>query len=145
MNKLSLFLGCIVPNRYPGIEKATKLCLQRLEIDASDLPGASCCPAPGVFQSFDKKTWLTLASRNLCLSEAIDADLLTICNGCYATLADTNRTLKEDNGAKAGVNEKLSEIGREFAGKIEVRHIVESGKKSCTRLTSGLQCTTDAI
>ena len=68
MTKLALFLGCIVPNRYPGIENATKLCLQKLEIDASDLPGASCCPAPGVFKSFDKATWLALASRNIVLS-----------------------------------------------------------------------------
>ncbi|MDY9924744.1 hypothetical protein [Methanosarcina sp.] len=48
-----------------------------------------------------------------------------MCNGCYATLADTNRILREDDETKAGVNEKLSEIGKGFTGNIEVRHIVE--------------------
>jgi CoB--CoM heterodisulfide reductase, subunit B len=125
MEKLSLFLGCIVPNRYPGIEKATKLCLQKLDIDVSDLPGASCCPAPGVFKSFDKATWLALASRNIVLSEKMGRDVLTVCNGCYGSLADANLELKKDPELKARTNNCLKEIGMEFKGTVEVRHIIE--------------------
>lgn len=125
MEKLSLFLGCIVPNRYPGIEKATKLCLQKLDIDVSDLPGASCCPAPGVFKSFDKATWLALASRNIVLSEKMGRDVLTVCNGCYGSLADANLELKKDSELKARTNNCLKEIGMEFKGTVEVRHIIE--------------------
>lgn len=125
MEKLSLFLGCIVPNRYPGIEKATKLCLQKLDIDVSDLPGASCCPAPGVFKSFDKATWLALASRNIVLSEKMGRDVLTVCNGCYGSLADANLELKKDPELKADTNNCLKEIGMEFKGTVEVRHIIE--------------------
>ncbi len=125
MAKLSLFLGCIVPNRYPGIEKATKLCLQKLEVDVCDLPGASCCPAPGVFKSFDKATWLALASRNIVLSEKLGRDILTICNGCYGSLADANIELKKDPEIRAQTNSYLKRIGMEFKGTIEVRHIIE--------------------
>ncbi len=125
MTKLSLFLGCIVPNRYPGIEKATKLCLQRLGVDVSDLPGASCCPAPGVFKSFDKATWLALASRNIVLSERMGRDILTVCNGCYGSLADANMELKRDPEMRASTNNCLKGIGMEFKGTIEVRHIIE--------------------
>ncbi|MCQ1534173.1 CoB--CoM heterodisulfide reductase subunit B [Methanosarcina sp. KYL-1] len=125
MQKLSLFLGCIVPNRYPGIEKATKLCLQQLDIDAVDLPGASCCPAPGVFKSFDKASWLSLASRNIVLSEKMERDVLTVCNGCYASLADANIELKKDPELKAQTNKCLKGIGMEYLGTVEVRHIIE--------------------
>jgi len=125
MKKLSLFLGCIIPNRYPGIEKATKLCLQTLDIDVSDLPEASCCPAPGVFKSFDKATWLALASRNIVLSEKLDRDILTVCNGCYGSLADANLELKKDPELKECTNKCLKEIGMEFKGTVEIRHIVE--------------------
>jgi CoB--CoM heterodisulfide reductase subunit B len=125
MKELSLFLGCLVPNRYPGIELATKLCLAKLDIDCTDLAGASCCPAPGVFRSFDRTTWLTLASRNIVLSEQMKRDMLTICNGCFSTLADANRSIKEDESAREEVNSHLVKIGKEIKGDIDVRHIIE--------------------
>jgi heterodisulfide reductase subunit B len=125
MKGLSLFLGCLVPNRYPGIELATKLCLATLDIDCSDLPGASCCPAPGVFRSFDKSSWLTLASRNIVISEEMERDILTICNGCFSTLADANHIIQKDELAKDEVNSHLQKIGREVKGNIDVRHIIE--------------------
>lgn len=125
MSKLSLFLGCIVPNRYPGIEKATKLCLDKLDIDCLDLPGASCCPAPGVFRSFDKPTWLALAGRNIVLSEELGRDVLTICNGCYGSLMDANYELKSDAALKKSTNVHLGKIGKKYEGTVDVRHIVE--------------------
>jgi len=125
MKNLSLFLGCIVPNRYPGIEKATTICLEKLGFDSTPLSGASCCPAPGVFKSFDKASWLALAARNVVLSERMDRDLLTLCNGCYASLNDANRELKKDPALKNETNGYLKEIGLEFKGKTEVRHIIE--------------------
>ena len=125
MTKLSLFLGCIIPNRYPGIEKATYLCLEKLGIDCSDLSGASCCPAPGVFKSFDKPTWLALASRNIVLSEEMGRDVLTICNGCYGSLSDANIELKRDTELKASTNTHLGKIGKKYNGTVDVRHIVE--------------------
>jgi len=125
MSKLSLFLGCIVPNRYPGIEKATQLCLDKLDIDCFDLPGASCCPAPGVFRSFDKPTWLALVGRNIVLSEELGCDVLTICNGCYGSLTDANHELKEDAALKKSTNVHLGKIGKKYEGTVDVRHIVE--------------------
>ncbi len=125
MNKLSLFLGCLIPNRYPGIEKATKLVLDRLEIKWSELKEASCCPAPDVFRSFDRITWLTLASRNIALAEKKNTDLLTICNGCFSSLMDANNILKNDSILRNEVNSHLKKTGKKYQGTIEVRHIIE--------------------
>ncbi len=125
MKNLSIFFGCIVPNRYPGIEKATKLVLDKLGIDWSDLNGASCCPAPGVFRSFDKASWLALATRNIALSEAMDRDVLTVCNGCYGSLSDANHEMKTDPKLAKATNKHLAGIDMEFKGTSDVRHIVE--------------------
>lgn len=125
MRGLSLFLGCVIPNRYPGIEMATRLCLAKMDIDCVELKGASCCPAPGLFRSFDRTSWLALAARNIVLSEELDRDILTICNGCYSTLADANHLMKDDKVLREQVNRHLEEIGREFKGNIEIRHIIE--------------------
>jgi heterodisulfide reductase subunit B len=125
MKEFSLYLGCLIPNRYPGIEKATKLVLDRLTIKWSELKEASCCPAPGVFRSFDQITWLTLAARNLVLGEEKKTDLLTICNGCFSSLMDANNILKNDSVIRGQVNDHLKKIGKEYQGTIEVRHIIE--------------------
>ncbi len=125
MKELSLFLGCLIPNRYPGIEKATMLVLDKLGIKWSELKGASCCPSPGLFRSFDRLTWLTLASRNLVLAEEKNTDILTLCNGCFSSLTDANNILKSDSNLRNEVNAYLKKIDKNYIGTIEVRHIIE--------------------
>jgi len=123
--KYAFFLGCIMPNRYPGIELAMRNVAPTLGIELLDMKGASCCPAPGVFKSFHQPTWLALAARNLCIAEELGADILTLCNGCYGTLKEANTILKENPTKKDEVNTLLREVNREFQGKIEVKHLVE--------------------
>jgi heterodisulfide reductase subunit B len=121
----ALFLGCIIPNRYPGIELAMRNVAPLFGIELKDMPGASCCPAPGVFKSFDKLTWLALAARNLTIAESLRCDVLSLCNGCYGSLKEANVVLKQDEEKRENLNKILSDVKREFKGSIQVRHLVE--------------------
>ena len=125
MAKYAFFLGCIAPLRYPGLEAATKKVMQHFGIELLDLNGASCCPAPGVFGSFDLWNWLVIAARNLSLGESLGADLTTICNGCYATLQEAWHILKEDPSKRRSVNEVLSKVNRTYNAKTGIKHIIE--------------------
>jgi heterodisulfide reductase subunit B len=119
------FLGCIMNNRYPGIEKATRVMFDKLDVELNDMEGASCCPAPGVFGSFDKTTWAAIAARNITIAEDMNSDIMTECNGCFGSLFETNHLLKEDEEMMTKINGVLAEAGREFKGEINVRHFAE--------------------
>jgi heterodisulfide reductase subunit B len=123
--KYAFFLGCIAPLRYPGIELATREIFKALNVDLLELEGAGCCPAPGVIRSFDQTTWLALGARNLALAEAMSADIMTICNGCYGSLFEANHTLQHYPEELKKVNEVLGKAGMRYNGTVKVRHFAE--------------------
>ena len=123
--KYALFLGCIVPNRYPGIEAATRKTFDRLGITLIDMHGASCCPAPGVVGSLNAYTWLAIGARNLALAESLGLDILTVCNGCFETLFEVNKILKEDSKLREKINGMIADVGYEFKASINVCHFVK--------------------
>ena len=123
--KYALFLGCVAPYRYPGIEKATRDVFKALNVELVELEGAGCCPAPGVIRSFDQCTWLALGARNLALAEKKGVDLMTICNGCYGSMFEVNHTLEHHPEELKKVNEILGKVGQHYSGKTKVRHFAE--------------------
>jgi len=125
MSKYAYFLGCLTPNRYPGIELATKKTLGAFGVEVLDMKGASCCPAPGVIGSFDLLTWLVVAARNISIAEQMNADIMVSCNGCYATLQEANMLLQQNDKLRHEVNEVLKSINREYKGTAKVKHVIE--------------------
>jgi len=123
--KFALFLGCVAPYRYPGIEKATREVFKALKVELVELEGAGCCPAPGVIRSFDQTTWLALGARNLALAEKKGVDIMTICNGCYGSMFEVNHVLAHHPEKLKEVNEVLAKVGMKYNGTTKVRHFAE--------------------
>jgi heterodisulfide reductase subunit B len=49
--------------------------------------------------------------------------IMTLCNGCAGFLKKTDKKLKEDLNLRKDVNSKLNNIGLNYQGKTEVKHI----------------------
>ncbi len=124
--RYALFKGCMIPLRLPHLERSTRMVLDALGLEAVEMEGASCCGEPISLQSLDREAWLTLAARNLCIAEEMEADILTICSGCYETLKTANVSLKREADLRKRINERLSAVGMEFSGKVEVKNLIEA-------------------
>jgi heterodisulfide reductase subunit B len=125
VKRQAFFLGCVIPLRFPGIEVAARRVFGRLGIECVDLDGYSCCPEPVVLGLADQELPLAVSARNLALAEAAEADLLVLCNGCYESLAEADHTLQHDEGMRSRVGKILAGIGRQYEGKIRIRHFID--------------------
>ena len=129
----------MIPNRYPGIEQSIRKVIEGLGYGEkfADLPQATCCPVPGVFYSSDKSTWLALAARNLCLAQDRRLEMVTLCNGCFAsllkateylsepkTMGEVNKVLREICMKYTGVP-RISPEGRRVLEPVKVRHFID--------------------
>jgi heterodisulfide reductase subunit B len=122
--RYALFLGCLIPVKYPGFESSTRAVAEALGIELVDMP-FSCCPAPTLIKLVHYPSWLALAARNLALAEQEGLDILTLCNGCTNTLKEANLVLKNDPALRKNVNDLLRPYGKEFKGEIRVRHLLD--------------------
>jgi heterodisulfide reductase subunit B len=126
-SRYAFFLGCMIPNRYPNIELSIRNSMANLGVELVDMNGASCCPAPGAIRSFSNRFWLAAAARNISIAEEMGLDIVTGCNGCYGTLKEANKTLRQSEAKKEWVNKILKEAGaKEYRGTIEIKQLVEA-------------------
>ena len=125
MSEYTLFLGCIIPARFPFMEKSTRLVLAKLGCVLHDLEGATCCPTKSIIKPIGEMSWFVTAARNLALAERAGHDLLVPCNGCYSTLKSVEVELRINPGLREEVNKVLACAGLEYLGTIEVKHLIE--------------------
>ena len=124
MTSYALFLGCTIPARQPNYELSARKALAKLGIELVDLANMTCCAPPPV-QSIDLETSLAVAAYNICLAEEADLDIITLCSGCFESLAVANAALKFEEKLKAKINRVLSQAGKEFLGSKEVKYYLQ--------------------
>jgi len=122
--KYAFFVGCLIPARELNYEVAVRKVLPAFGVNLVEMKDANCC-APFSIQSLDYASWMALAARNLAIAEEMGLDILTLCNDCYESLLMVNTLLKEKKDLRDRVNEILSKVGKEFKGKIDVKHFVD--------------------
>jgi heterodisulfide reductase subunit B len=122
--KYAFFLGCLIPARELSYEVSVRKTMPELGVELVDMKAANCC-APFSIQSVDYDSWLALAARDLCIAEEMGLDIMTLCNDCYESLLMVNNLLKKNPELKDRANNILSEVDKEFKGKIDVKNLVD--------------------
>jgi len=125
--KYLLFLGCTIPYRVSSYEVSARRVLPKLGVELVEMPDFNCCGLP--VDPANHELMLVLAARNLCLAEQQKTNIVTLCTGCATTLRKTNKMLKEDKRLRETVNGHLKEIGMEFKGTVEAKHLVQMLKE----------------
>ena len=126
MTDYAVFWGCTIPARFPFMEKSIRLVLDKLGVGLHDIEGATCCPTKSIIKVGDDFTWYVTAARNLALTENMGMDLLTPCNGCYSTLKAAAAELDINPKLRREVNEILADVGLEYKGTSQIKHLVEA-------------------
>jgi succinate dehydrogenase / fumarate reductase cytochrome b subunit len=121
LERMALFPGCLILQRMPQYEKATKEVLGAIGIQVESIPRAACCGAP--LESFTDR-WLHFAAYNLSLAEKMGLNIVTLCGNCANTLLRANTAL--DNLAlRREVNGALSKMELRYDGNTTVKHLVQ--------------------
>ncbi len=122
-NKYLLFLGCAIPYRVLSYEISARKIAGKLGLELIEMPDYNCCGLP--LDPASHEIMLTLAARNLCIAEQKGLNIMALCPGCAGTLRKVNKLLREDKHEREKVNGYLKEVGLEFKGTIEVKHLMQ--------------------
>ncbi len=125
MPTYNLYMGCSVPANYPNYEAATLRVAEALGMELLYMEGVGCCGSPNL-RAIDYFGWLVVNARTLAIGEKNGHDIVTPCNGCFASLKDVLYHLKHDKEDMKKVNAELKKFGLELKGTVKVRHVVEA-------------------
>lgn len=122
-SKYLIFLGCAIPYRVSAYEISTRKVFQKLGVELVDMPEFNCCGLP--MDPVSHEMMLVLAARNLCQAEKQNLNIMALCPGCAGTLNKVNKMLKEDKKLKEKINGILKQVGLEFKGTIQAKHMIQ--------------------
>lgn len=105
--KLAFFLGCNIPTQAYNYEVSVRKIAEVFDIELMDIQDFGCCGE--LTEAMDYYTSLVFSARNIALAEKECLDILTACNGCFASLNKAIFALR-DSHLRSRVNETLKEI-----------------------------------
>lgn len=135
--KIFLFLSCTGSIEYPGTEKAVKEVANRLNIELVESEDQTCCTGYMLTcNALNPQLALAATARNLSIPESMGLDLAAFCNGCYAYMRELNHLLLHNPNFKAGVDDALKALGREYQGRPNIYHVQELWYRQLERIKS---------
>jgi len=125
MSDYVLFVGCVIPMKYPSIEAAAINVFSKLGSRLETPPGFTCCPEPVMSRLIEEDFALAVSARNLAMAEATGKDLIAVCSGCYETLHAAAERLARDPEALDRVKGMIGPLGKGFKANVKVRYYLD--------------------
>lgn len=120
----SLFPGCVPSAREFSCEISARKVFEALDVELHDVKDFTCCMPACLVHSFDYATGLALTTRNFCVADEFNRDILTLCVSCYGNLMRAKKLMSENGDLKRRVDKLLATVGRAYQGKAGVKHSV---------------------
>lgn len=119
--KFTYYPGCSLETTAKEYDMSTRAVFKALDIELSELGDWNCCGASAV-SSTDHLLSLSLAARNLAMSENQALDLMAPCPECYLKHWQACESIKADTEVLDTVNRTLKGTGLKLEGSIDVKH-----------------------
>jgi heterodisulfide reductase subunit B len=118
----AFYPGCLVLQRMPEYEAATRAVLLRLGIELRIVQQPVCCGSPVVESA--SADWLYPAAYNLARVEDMGLDtVVAVCGGCANTITRAARAISDPDVCTV-VNRRLSPLGLSVTGRVAVKHLI---------------------
>jgi heterodisulfide reductase subunit B len=129
--KYAYFPGCSLESTAKEYDLSTRLVMRELGVELEELKDWNCCGASAA-EIRSHLLALVLPARNLALAEAAceaalngSGQLVASCSACFVNLRKVEESVKIDRALLATINQALDVDGLHYAGKIQVRHLLD--------------------
>jgi len=121
--KYAFYPGCVMPTEQYAYELSIREIMPKLDIELVDLKGFSCCGEP--LKSVNQMLTLSLAARNIAVSEKEGLDIFAPCPMCHLALSEAKRILDSDPTMKERVNNCLKDEDLIYTGTSDIVHTLD--------------------
>ncbi len=123
MDKIGLYLGCVIPTEQYGYEMAVREIIPEFGFELVDPQGVACCGAP--LRHINLSLTMYLSARNMAIFEKEGLDILAPCPYCHQALSEAKHVLDNNTELKKKVNSYLKEEDLSYSGKADLYHILD--------------------
>jgi heterodisulfide reductase subunit B len=128
--KLSYYPGCTLKNHARNFEDSTRFALEQLGAEVEELERWNCCGTVYSLTADDLMRQVAPVRNLIRAKEANASQLMTGCSMCYNTLKRANERVRKNPEDLARLNAFMNEEPTDYAGDVDVVHILEVVKNT---------------
>ncbi|MDP2793014.1 MAG: CoB--CoM heterodisulfide reductase iron-sulfur subunit B family protein [Sulfurisoma sp.] len=123
--KLAYYPGCTLKNHARNFDDTTVASMARLGVEVRELERWNCCGTVHGLASDNLMQRAAPVTNLIRVKESGAGEFMTGCAMCYNTLKRANQHMRKDAAALATLNDFLSLEETQYAGDVDVFHLLE--------------------